>query len=101
MRSQCEYILNVGEFYLCDVSKWFFILNQHLGELEALFGTDPHYVPQQEDPVWSVAHLHKQCIFKYCRIQLDFSFGCPGGLHKPSWHRGQSSGTVLSQRSTE
>lgn len=32
-------------FYLCNVSKWLFILNQHLGELKALLWTDPHYVP--------------------------------------------------------
>lgn len=47
---------------LCDVSKRLLILNQHLGELKALLWADPHYVPQQEYPVWSVAHLQKQQI---------------------------------------
>lgn len=49
---------------LCNVSKWLFILNQHLGELETLLWTDPHHIPEQEDPVWSVAHLQGQRIFK-------------------------------------
>lgn len=52
-------------FYLCNVSKWLFILNQHLGELKALLWTDPHHVPKQEDPVWSVAHLQGQHMFKH------------------------------------
>lgn len=43
---------------LSDVSQRFLILNEHLWELQALFWTDPHDVPQQEDPVWSVANLH-------------------------------------------
>lgn len=52
-------------FDLCNVSEWLFILNQHLGELKALLWTDPHYIPQQEDPVWSVAHLQEQQIVKH------------------------------------
>lgn len=42
---------------LCNVSQGLFILDQHLGKLQALFWVDPHHIPQQEDPVWSVAHL--------------------------------------------
>lgn len=43
---------------LSDVSQRFLILNEHLRKLQTLFWTDPHHVPQQEDPVWSVANLH-------------------------------------------
>lgn len=45
---------------LCDVSQWLFILDQHLGKLQALFRVDPHHIPQQKDPIWSVAHLKKK-----------------------------------------
>lgn len=45
------------QFHLCNISKWLFILNQHLGELQTLLWIDPHYIPQQKDPVWSVANL--------------------------------------------
>ena len=42
---------------LCNVSQWLFVLDKHLGKLQALFWVDPHHIPQQKDPVWSVAHL--------------------------------------------
>lgn len=64
-------IHNDGCSNLCNVSKRLFILNQHLGELETLFWTDPHHVPQQEDPVWSVAHLQGQHNFNNKRSELE------------------------------
>ena len=46
--------------YLGDVCQWLLILHQHLGKLQALLWVDPHHVPQEEDPVWGVAHLEQQ-----------------------------------------
>ena len=45
---------------LCDVSQRLLVLDQHLGELQALLRTDAHHVPEQEDPVRGVPHLHTQ-----------------------------------------
>lgn len=49
---------------LCNVSKWLFILHQHLSKLQALFWVDPHHIPEQKDPVWSVAHLEPKKLIK-------------------------------------
>lgn len=46
--------------HLGNVSQWFFILHQHLGELQTLLWTNPHHISQQKDPVWSVANLQGQ-----------------------------------------
>lgn len=46
--------------HLGNVSQWFLILHQHLGELQSLLGTDPHHISKQKDPVWSVADLQRK-----------------------------------------
>lgn len=43
--------------YLVDVGQRLFVLDQHLGELQALVWIDTHHVSQQKHPVWGVAHL--------------------------------------------
>ena len=43
---------------LCDVSQRLLVLDQHLGQLQALLRTDAHHIPEQEDPVRGVPHLH-------------------------------------------
>lgn len=49
-----------AEFYLCNISKRLFILHQHLCKLLALVWIDSHDVSQQENPVRSVANLHRK-----------------------------------------
>lgn len=57
-KNPCILIRNPSSVsYLCDVSQWLLILDQHLSKLQALFWIDPHHIPEQEDPVWGVAHL--------------------------------------------
>ena len=66
---------------LCNVSQWFFILHQHLRKLQALFRVNPHNIPEQKDPIWSVAHLLCSCFWGtktrthkcYCFIHFAWS----------------------------
>ena len=44
-------------YYHVDVSEWFLILNQHLGECSSLVGIDTHHVTQQEHIVWREVDL--------------------------------------------
>lgn len=64
---------------LCNVSQWLFILHQHLSKLQALFWVDPHHIPEQKDPVWSVAHLEP----KKWEVHLIYIYIYPWNIKNP------------------
>lgn len=58
LRTQ-ELTLHSKIIYLCYICKRLFILNKHLGKLLSLIRADSHYIPQQENPVWSISNLKR------------------------------------------
>lgn len=58
---------------LCDVSQWLLVLDEHLGKLQALFWVDSHHIPEQKDPIWSVAHLEKKHCLNPLTLRTGFS----------------------------